>query len=161
MKAEKEKQIAKMIKRAGPADLSRWYDLVELAMGDKAIKNSLSDELGITFETAADLYETMLMVYRAMPTRQQDSEDMKVKQRAEYMPPLYPPKAKYKSPFAQLRLSVGLTQKELAEKANMPYQRIQKIEYGEIKIANITAVNAVAIARALGITTEELLEIKQ
>ena len=53
--------------------------------------------------------------------------------------------------FKELRIAANLTQKELAEVAGVNVRQIQKLEYGEISMGNITLINAVALADALGI----------
>lgn len=57
-----------------------------------------------------------------------------------------------------LRAAAKLTQAQLAAAAGVNVRQIQKIEAGEIQIANVTLSNAARIARALGVRIEELLE---
>lgn len=61
------------------------------------------------------------------------------------------------SNLVYLRSAAGLTQEELAKKAGMHKNQVYKIEAGKIDIDNITAKNALGLAKALGITVEELL----
>ena len=56
------------------------------------------------------------------------------------------------------RTAAGLTQAQLSEKSGMDVRAIRRLEKGEIKIENIVLKNAVGLARALGITAEQLLE---
>lgn len=58
----------------------------------------------------------------------------------------------------ELRQAAHLTQKALAEEAGMNISQIQKLESGEIAIANITAKNFLALADALGVDPHTLLE---
>ena len=55
------------------------------------------------------------------------------------------------------RAAAGLTQARLAEKSGMNIRQIQRIEKGEIVLENVTLKNAVGLAKALGITAEQLL----
>ena len=57
-----------------------------------------------------------------------------------------------------LRLKLGLTQKQLAAAAGLNSRQLQKIETGEIKLGNVTLANAARLASALGISIEELLQ---
>ena len=57
-----------------------------------------------------------------------------------------------------LRKSRGLTQAQLAELSGVNSRQIQRIENGESEIGNVTLKNAHALAKALGITIEELLD---
>lgn len=53
------------------------------------------------------------------------------------------------NPVRKERKLLGMTQKELAERAGMNLRQIQKIESGEILLENLTLKNAVALADAL------------
>lgn len=55
------------------------------------------------------------------------------------------------------RTADGLTQKELAKKAGINIRQIQKYESGEYDIGNMTLKNAIAIAKALGCSAEDLM----
>ena len=50
----------------------------------------------------------------------------------------------------------GLTQKELANRAHMSVSALQRIEYGERKVENLSLKTALALADALGVDVEEL-----
>lgn len=65
-------------------------------------------------------------------------------------------KQKRKSSVQTLRLIRGLTQQELAEMAHMTVSQLQRIEYGERKVENLTLKTAIALANALGVEVEEL-----
>lgn len=56
----------------------------------------------------------------------------------------------------QLRTDAGLSQVKLAAAAGINLRQLQKIEAGEIKLANITLANALRLARALNTTVEDL-----
>lgn len=56
------------------------------------------------------------------------------------------------------RKEKGLTQKQLAEMLGMPYQSLQRYENGVNSVKNMTLEKAVALAKVLEITPEELLE---
>lgn len=58
----------------------------------------------------------------------------------------------------KLRQQRGFTQQELADKAEMHVRQIQKFEAGETSPEKMTLKNALALARALGVPVEELLE---
>lgn len=61
-----------------------------------------------------------------------------------------------KEPIKSLRLIRGLTQKELAQKANMTVAQLQRIEYGERKVENLSLKTAISLANALGVRVEEM-----
>lgn len=61
-----------------------------------------------------------------------------------------------KSSVQSLRLIRGLTQQELADRAHMSVSQLQRIEYGERKIENLSLKTAIALAKALGVGIEEL-----
>ena len=60
-----------------------------------------------------------------------------------------------------LRRGRGISQSDLAAATGIGGNRIRDIESGRIKTANLTLYNAVRLARALGISAEELLEDEQ
>lgn len=49
------------------------------------------------------------------------------------------------------RQSAGLTQKELADQANINIRQIQKIESGDIRLSNLTAANYIRLCQALSL----------
>lgn len=57
----------------------------------------------------------------------------------------------------ELRQQRGLTQQELADRAEMHIRQIQKIEAGETLTEKMTLKNALSLARALGIPVEQLI----
>lgn len=56
------------------------------------------------------------------------------------------------------REMAGLTQQALADTSGISISHIQKIESGEIKIGNITATNLLALASALSVSPEDLMD---
>lgn len=63
---------------------------------------------------------------------------------------------KKKIPVQTLRLTRGMTQHELADEAHMTVSQLQRLEYGERKIENLSLKTALALARALGVEVSEL-----
>lgn len=59
----------------------------------------------------------------------------------------------------ELRNFIGLTQKELAEKAGVNIRQIQKYESGEYSLENMTTKTAQGVSNALGCTIEEIASI--
>ena len=57
-----------------------------------------------------------------------------------------------------IRTSKGMTQTKLAELSGINARQIRKIETGEIKTKNITIGTITALARALGVEIEDLIE---
>lgn len=55
------------------------------------------------------------------------------------------------------RLASQISQKDLAEAAGMNVRQIQRIENGEGSMGNVTLSNALALAKALGVSPEELI----
>ncbi|MDO4977345.1 MAG: helix-turn-helix transcriptional regulator [Eubacteriales bacterium] len=55
-----------------------------------------------------------------------------------------------------LGLVRGMTQQELAERANMTVSQLQRIEYGERKVENLSLKTAIALATPLGVSVEEM-----
>lgn len=55
------------------------------------------------------------------------------------------------------RQAAGLTQKQLAEAADINIRQIQKVESGEAAAGNLTARNLLALADALGVDPHELI----
>ena len=57
----------------------------------------------------------------------------------------------------EARMAAGLTQKELAAKVGIPYQSIQKLEYGSRDPGRMEARTLIAIADALGVDPHALI----
>lgn len=56
-----------------------------------------------------------------------------------------------------VRLSSGLSPKELSEASGVYIRQIQKVELGEAQAGNMTAKNLLAIADALGVDPHDLI----
>lgn len=56
------------------------------------------------------------------------------------------------------RLALGLTQQQLADRAGMVYQQIQKLETGERDLEKMTLKNALSLAKALKVKPEDLIK---
>ena len=61
--------------------------------------------------------------------------------------------------LAELRKARGLSQRGLASAADISKSKIERLEYGENKIADISLSLAKRLADALEITMEELLKL--
>jgi DNA-binding Xre family transcriptional regulator len=61
-----------------------------------------------------------------------------------------------KTSISNLRLVRGMTQQELASRAHMSLSQLQRLEYGERKVENLSLKTALALAKALGVEVEEL-----
>lgn len=62
------------------------------------------------------------------------------------------------SPLLAIRVAKGLTQLELSRLSGVNPRQIRRIETGEAKIGNITLANATALAHALGVGIEDLID---
>jgi len=58
----------------------------------------------------------------------------------------------------ELRKERDLTQAQLAKLSGVNIRQIQRIEAGGSDIGNVILRNAVSLAKALGVTAEELLD---
>lgn len=58
-----------------------------------------------------------------------------------------------------VRKMLGMTQKELSDKAGMNIRLIQKYEKGEYDMENMTTASASRLSQALGLTMEQLLNL--
>lgn len=59
----------------------------------------------------------------------------------------------------ELRKIMGITQKELADRAGMNVRHIQRLENGESDIEKITTENRETLEKILGITLEEMKKL--
>lgn len=55
------------------------------------------------------------------------------------------------------RLAAGLGQKELAQRSGVNVRYIQNVELGKSEAGNMTARNLLAIAKALGVSADDLI----
>ena len=61
--------------------------------------------------------------------------------------------------FAELRKQRGLSQRKLAAAAEIDNSKIERLEYGQNKIEDVSLKVAKRLADALGVTMEELLKL--
>lgn len=60
-------------------------------------------------------------------------------------------------PLAERRKELNLTQKQLAALSGVNSRQIQRVESGDSKAENLTLKNALALAKALEIKPEDLI----
>lgn len=58
----------------------------------------------------------------------------------------------------ELRRERGLTQFQLAKLSGVNSRQIQRVENGESEMGNVTLKNALALAKALGVAVEDLMD---
>lgn len=58
----------------------------------------------------------------------------------------------------EIRLKTGLNRKQLAEKSGIHYKKITDYENNYIRFENVTVGNALKLAKALGVTLDELCD---
>lgn len=63
--------------------------------------------------------------------------------------------------FAELRKQRGLSQRKLAAAAGLTNSKIERLEYGQNRIEDLSIKCAKRLADALGITMETLLELDE
>ena len=61
--------------------------------------------------------------------------------------------------LAELRKQRGLSQRKLAAAAEIDNSKIERLEYGQNKIEDVSLKVAKRLSDALGVTMEELLEL--
>ena len=61
------------------------------------------------------------------------------------------------SKLKKLRTAKNMTQKQLADGSGVNIRQIQRVENGDSDMSNITLVNAIKLADALGVDVKELL----
>ena len=61
----------------------------------------------------------------------------------------------------EARLNAGLTQEELAIKSGVKLSTLQKLERGVNSINGATAETVLRLARALGVSIDELVKIEE
>ena len=61
--------------------------------------------------------------------------------------------------LAELRKQRGLSQRKLAAAAEIDNSKIERLEYGQNKIEDVSLKVAKRLADALGVTMEELLKL--
>jgi transcriptional regulator with XRE-family HTH domain len=59
--------------------------------------------------------------------------------------------------LAKCRMELNMTQKQVADKARVPYPTYQKLDNGTTNFKKAQAYTALKIAQALGTTVEKLL----
>lgn len=141
-----------------------WYYLANQAMAaNEPAMQRIEETFGSALPGAC--WVVMSECYNALTPMEQESYHDRAKQELnaalnvnenaadEYLEH----KKKQLSPLLAIRTQKGLTQTKLAELSGINARQIRKIETGEIKAANVTVGTMQALANALGIKIEDLI----
>lgn len=74
---------------------------------------------------------------------------------------IYTKRSKFKTNLARIRKDSGLSQSQLAEASEINVRMIQHYEQGSKDINKASAITIYKIAKALGCTVEDLLELEK
>ena len=141
-----------------------WYYLANQAMAaNKPAMQRMQEAFGSALPGAC--WAVMSECYNALTPMEQESYHDRAKQELnaalnvnenaadEYLEH----KKKQRSPLLAIRTKKGLTQTRLAELSGINARQIRKIETGEIKVMNVTVGTMSALANALGVKIEDLM----
>ena len=158
IKAER-KAIADKIAEQGAGAAVKWNQLSTSAMaGNAAAKAACAELLGRPVKSMLDLFNIQYASGDCM-TRGED-EAMYTQGMRDLMAghDVTDDAAPYlANRLAAYRKGAGLTQKELAARAGMPVVTLQKLENGVNSILRARTETTAALAKALGVTVEELI----
>lgn len=162
VKNEREALQAK-IKEQGAGAASRWMANAESAsVGNKKAKAECERLLGHEVKTMLDLYNIQAAAFAVASVGEKNrsyaeavaalKDGHDVKNDAD---------AYLANRLGKIRREKGMTQKELAQKAGMPVVTLQKLENGASNLLRARTETTLALAKAMGITVEELVDGKQ
>lgn len=157
---EERKALREKIEEQGAGAPTRWMTMAESAsVGNKAAKSECVRLLGHPITSMLDLFNIQRAAFDAATVAEQNrsAADAAIKLNArhnvrndanEYLA----------NRLWRLRKEKRLTQKELAQKAGIPLVTLQKLENGSASLLRARVETARALARALEITVEELVD---
>lgn len=156
-------EIKEKILAEGQGAPEKWVVTVTSAMsGNQKAKAACEELIGRPIESMLDLWNIQSAAYDAASKGEQALLNAQAEQNAKAMHDTTNDANAYlANRLASLRKAAGLTQKELAHKANMPIVTIQKLENGANKLLRARTETTLALSRALGITVEELTNTDQ
>lgn len=154
----KEELVAK-IKAMGPSAGRRWMDVATSAMeGNQDACAACAELAGQKQQNRESLLSILRAAYQTL------SMDEKMENYARAEQDLRAQKSeeddateRLADRLVSLRKARGMTQKELALAAEMPLVSLQKLENGTNKLLRVQVRTCIALARALGVSVEELV----
>jgi len=156
------KNLRNAIKADGNGAPERWAVIASGAMGGNEAAQVECERLIGHPASMPEWYAIITAAYDVMSKREVESSAAHAKQalNARY-PASREAEAYLNNRIGALRRERGLTQQQLATASGIPLTTIQKLENGTNRIINARAITVLALAKALGLTMEELLDAEK
>lgn len=153
-------RLAELIRQDGPGAGMRWTQISGGAMaGDEAAKTECAQLLGRRIGSQLDLFNIMRAAMEAATHGERheiaDSAAQSVNVMAD---PARQARDYLANRLGSLRRERGLSQSQMARISGVPITTIQKLENGTNAIMGAKTDTTVRLARALGITVEDLIK---
>lgn len=153
------KAMMERITNAGIGAPQRFMTMAESAMaGNADAKAEIESFFAIKITSMRDLYAVMNaaaeLMTKAEIARAGDEAEQAL---AVGHDPLHNADAYLANRLKSLRKAAGLTQDELARKSGVVLSALQKYENGSTRLLGARAENVLRIAKALGVTVEDLI----
>ena len=152
-------ELKAKIEAQGIGAPTRWIELATSAMaGNKAAKAECAELLGREVKTMLDLYNIQSAAFDvATPGERRRSESSAIRALNTGHSAKNDANAYLANRLGSIRREKGMTQKELAKKAGVALVTLQKLENGSNILLHARTETTVALAKALEISVEELI----
>lgn len=152
-------EITSKIKSMGTGAGARWVTIATSAMAGSAEANAAcADLIGRPIENQRDLFEIQSAAYDCMTYGERQADFARASEDLKYLRNVSGDASPYlNNRLAQLRKAAGMTQNQLAVAAHMPVVTLQKLENGTNSLLRARTETTLALAKALGITVEQLV----
>ena len=159
--------LAEKIRAEGAGAGKKWMDIATAAMQNNEQAWALCEELiGRPFESIGDYWAIQSAAYECMEKGERVADYNEAERALNAMAAGGGPAAAslavnidgyVSNKLAVLRKQTGMTQKELAAKAGIPLLMYQRYENGTKSFVRANTIYTTRIARALGVTVEQLV----
>ena len=152
-------ELKAKIEAQGIGAPTRWIELATSAMaGNKAAKAECAELLGREVKTMLDLYNIQSAAFDvATPGERRRSESSAIRALNTGHSAKNDANAYLANRLGSIRREKGMTQKGLAKKAGIALVTLQKLENGSNILLHARTETTVALAKALEISVEELI----
>lgn len=154
------KRMAEVIRSEGSGAGTRWTQVAGAAMaGDARSKAECERLLGHAIGSQLDLYNVMRAAFEAAPHGEQDDMANRAVASANAMAnPITEARPYLANRLGDLRREAGMSQAQLSKASGVNLTTLQKLENGANSLLGAKTENTLRIARALGITVEQLVD---
>lgn len=157
---EEVARLQSLIASQGDGAGKRWMAIATAASaGNSDAQQEVAGLIGRDPETALDYYAVVTAAYDCMSTSEQHADYARATQALNGQAGPSKEAEKYlANRLGSLRRAAGMTQQQLSESSGVKITTIQKLENGSNALLGAKARTVLQLAKALGVTVEDLID---